>query len=320
MRHEFLHAPDVRGIAQVLFVDSLDGGQAFVSPEPLPRGRLTVRAVDAGCEVQRWAARETGLSGHHGQRGDPGEQALLPEPQRRPLLREQLVNHHPLVERQPVHHDERDLPPAGFLQTPREQPGNLVDHHRRRRWQIVQRLEALPDPGGKRLVDPIADAAVPFQSGPVERAPVGAEDERVHLRPAWCESEPRLVWHCASRNRLLNGLQQPVEPAPAMRLRVDLDTGQRPRIRHCMPAGMRKRVGGPPAARRTEPHAGPILCRRPRRQDPPDRRGPSAICSGTRRRSGRRCGPRRRQPRTRAPAARREWPPPREAHQDPPRP
>ena len=193
MRHEFLHAPEVRGAAQVLLVDGLDGGEAFVSPEPLPRGRLTVRAVNAGGEVQRWAARETGLSGHHGQRGDPGEQALLPEPQRRPLLREQVVNHHPLVERQPVHHDECDLPVPGFLPTPPEQPGNLVNHHRWRRWQIVQRFEALPDPGGKRLVDPIADAAVPFQSGPVERTPVGAEDERVHLRPAWCESKPHLV-------------------------------------------------------------------------------------------------------------------------------
>ena len=82
MRHELRHAPDVRGVAAGSFRRPPRRGTGL----RLPRTRFHAdgsRSVPSMlvAKYNGGRPRETGLSGHHGQRGDPGEQALLPEPQ-----------------------------------------------------------------------------------------------------------------------------------------------------------------------------------------------------------------------------------------------
>ena len=140
-------------VAQALQIPNLV--YVLVAPESPPQRFLLVGVVDAPREQKRRGSGEDGLARDRCDGGNPCEHGLLAEPPAGTLPAEFPPHDGPLIECQPVHHDQcgflgRIL--RGIADLPCQKAGNVVQHHRRCGRQIGEPAVAAAKPIGERRV------------------------------------------------------------------------------------------------------------------------------------------------------------------------
>ena len=86
--------------------------------------------MDARRKVERGLPGKDCLPGDGRDGRHPGEHGAFVEAEARPLVRENVAEHEPLIEGEPVHDDERCLVFGTTLKPPREVARHVMDHHR----------------------------------------------------------------------------------------------------------------------------------------------------------------------------------------------
>ena len=131
-------------------------------------------------KVERRLAGEDCLPGHGRDGRYPGEHGAFAKAEARSLVRENVAEHDPLIEGDPVHDDERYLVFGALLEPPCEVARYVMDHHRRVGRLVVQArvatfgpceegpIHAHPQLGNPRASSPSCVGALP---SPIEGRP-----------------------------------------------------------------------------------------------------------------------------------------------------
>ena len=125
-------------VSQPLGVTDCLRRYTLVHPESAPQRRFPVGSVDARREIERRLSCEDCLPGHGRDGRHPGEHGAFAKAQARPLVRENVSEHDPLIESEPVRDDERYLVFGTMLDPSCEVARHVVNHHRRVRRLVVE--------------------------------------------------------------------------------------------------------------------------------------------------------------------------------------
>ena len=159
------------------------------------------------------------------------------------LLRQLPAYDDPLVERQTVDHQQRDLVPRRVEHVPREKARDVVEHDGRHRRQVDQSPVA--------FLDPLREGGVDSRSQCLDLSPlvvgylcVQGQRQSAELRPEGGEMKPSVISVIVLRYRFLRGLAQTIHAVQFVcrLVRAETDGGPGLRQRGCLPVRYRSEL------------------------------------------------------------------------------